>query len=202
MAEQFEATVEVVQLPIYPVVEVVPRDDGRVVEVIVPVNEATMAELQAFVAAAFAAQAANAPPPISRTMLDVAKNASQAIGGAFTRITFDAVKRDPGSAWDAVNNWYTCPVTGVYLITGVLRVADGAAAGSQYTVGVHTAEADGAGWNQWTKVGPAPATRTSHPYSRISYQNAGDRLRMFSFSDTAGGVNIQSAGLQIILLSR
>ena len=53
----------------------------------------------------------------------------------------------------------------------------------------------------WTAVGPAPATRSTFAYSRLSFQNAGDRLRMFAFSDASGGVTILAAGLQIVLVS-
>jgi hypothetical protein len=84
----------------------------------------------------------------------------------------------------------------------MLRVADGTSAGAQFSVGVYTSEADGASWNYWTKVGPTPGTRASFAYSRMSYQSAGDQLRMFSYSDTSGGVTIQNAGLQIILLAQ
>lgn len=54
MAEMFEPVIELAQFPDHPVVEISPRDDGRVVEVIVPVNEAALIELQAYVTGALA----------------------------------------------------------------------------------------------------------------------------------------------------
>lgn len=151
--------------------------------------------------AAAARGAIGATASTASTMLDVAKSSNQAIGGTFTRVEFTTVNRDPGSNWNSGGNWYTCPTSGVYLITGVLRVADNTAPGTQVGLGVYTSETDGAGWFGWGKIGPSPASRQSFTYSRISYQAAGDQLRMFSFSDASGGIIVQSAGMQIILLA-
>jgi|GEM_PF-1070399 len=129
------------------------------------------------------------------TFVDVANGATTTVGSTFTRIALTRINEDGGGNWDAVNSWYTCPRTGVYQITGSLRVDDGIRAGTQYGVAVHTAEQDGP-WFLWHAVG---ALRSTYPYSRLSLQNAGDRLRMFSFADET--VKVVSAGLQICLIS-
>ena len=129
------------------------------------------------------------------TFVDVVLGAALTVGSLYTRIPLTRVNEDDGGNWDAVNAWYTCPRTGVYQITGSLRVDDGIRAGTQYGVAVHTGEQDGP-WFLWHAVG---GLRSTYPYSRLSLQNAGDRLRMFSFADEA--VKVTSAGLQICLVS-
>lgn len=109
-----------------------------------------------------------------------------------------SVNSDPGGNWNATESWYTCPRRGIYQITASLRVKDQSSAGTQYGIGVYTSEADGP-WFLWCGVGPTPATRSTYPYSRLSLQNAGDRLRMFSYSDQ--GVYVSTAGLQICLVA-
>ena len=120
-------------------------------------------------------------------------------GGSFTRVPLNIVNADPGSNWDSTNHWYVCPRAGLYMISGTLRVGPGGDSSSergyQYGVGVYTAEADGS-WFLWHAVGAAPSIRSTYPYTRLSYQNAGDRLRMFCYSDQ--GVVVYRAGMQII----
>lgn len=129
------------------------------------------------------------------TFVDVGNATTMSVGATFTRIALALVNEDSGRNWDTTNSWYTCPRTGVYLITGSLRVDDGTRAGTQYGIAVHTAEQDGP-WFLWHAVG---ALRSTYPYSRLSLQNAGDRLRMFSYSDE--GVKVSTARLQICLIS-
>lgn len=134
-----------------------------------------------------------------RTFVDVAEPAStQVVQGGFPRITMQSVNSDPGGNWNATESWYTCPRRGIYQITASLRVKDQSSAGTQYGIGVYTAEVDGP-WFLWCGVGPTPATRSTYPYSRLSLQSAGDRLRMFSYSDQ--GVYVSAAGLQICLVA-
>ncbi len=134
-----------------------------------------------------------------KTFTDVAlASGSQAISTSFTRIVMNTVNQDTGGNWSSSNNWYTCPRNGIYQITGSIRVTDGTAAGSTYSCGVYTVEQDGP-WHLWTGV--TGAGRNTFAYSRLSFQNAGDQLRMFSYSDASGGVKILSAGLQICLVS-
>ena len=134
-----------------------------------------------------------------RTFVDVSQqSSSQVVQGGFPRITMQTVNSDPGGNWNATECWYTCPRKGIYQISASLRVKDSSTAGTQYGIGVYTAETDGP-WFLWCSVGPTPATRSTYPYSRLSLQNAGDRLRMFSYSDQ--GVYLSSADLQICLVA-
>jgi hypothetical protein len=45
----------------------------------------------------------------------------------------------------------------------------------------------------------APSLHATFAYSRLTFQHAGDTLRMFTFSDQ--GVVVFRAGLQIVLVS-
>ena len=108
------------------------------------------------------------------------------------------MRSDPGGNWSTDNSWYTCPRRGIYLVNATLRLKDGTAAGTQYGVGVYTAEADGP-FFLWHAVGATPSTRSTYPYSRLTLQNAGDRLRVFSYSDQ--GATLDSCGFQVCLVT-
>ena len=133
------------------------------------------------------------------TFVDVStQGGGQSIPSSFTRIQLKRVIADPGGNWSTENSWYTCPRRGIYLVNATLRLNDGTAAGTQYGVGVYTSEADGP-FFLWHSVGPSPSTRSTYPYSRLTLQNAGDRLRVFSYSDQ--GATLNSCGLQVCLVT-
>jgi uncharacterized protein YjdB len=134
-----------------------------------------------------------------RTFASMSVNSgSQRISGAFTRVTLPVVHSDTGGNWDATNNWYVCPRTGIYQIAAAMRVADSTSAGTQYGIGVHTAEEDGP-FFLWNAVGGSPSLRSSISYSRLVALNGGDRVRMISYSDT--NVTLTGAAMQICLVS-
>ena len=96
---------------------------------------------------------------------------------------------------------YVCPRSGIYLITGSIRVSDATAVGSTYSCGVlHPSRPTDPGTCGRRSARHRPS-RATFAYSRLSYQSAGDKLRMFAYSDASGGVTIQAAGLQIALVS-
>lgn len=143
--------------------------------------------------------ASQSPARLDRTFADVMTGpGGQSIPASFTRVQLSRVNSDAGGNWSAADNWYTCPRKGLYLIDATVRVRDGTAAGTQYGVGVYTTEADGP-WFLWHFTGPSPSTRSTYPYSRLALQNAGDRLRLYSYSDQ--GVTLDNCGLQICLIA-
>ena len=132
--------------------------------------------------------------------------ATQAIpSGAFTKITMGAVANDASGRWNTSTSTYTCPVSGVYQITALIRaetssLSGTAAAGVQVSIGVYTSPVDGP-WNQWNVTGNATASnRETFCYVRQSFQNAGDQLLLFSFSDQ--GYTVELAALQVSLLEQ
>lgn len=99
-----------------------------------------------------------------------------------------------GGIWSTVNNTYTVPVSGTYLIKSSIRLVDGSVARNVFQA-VHTVNSDipegiwqtNSG-NRWTML-----------YSRIAYFNRNDVLRLYMYSD--GQVaNISDASLNIVLL--
>ena len=145
--------------------------------------------------------------PNRKTFTDVAMdNGTTAYSSNFTRLPLSIVNQDTGGNWSAANYWYTCPRAGVYQIAASMRVGPSGTtssyASAQFGIGVYTSEADGA-WFLWHFTPPsgASASRVTYPYARLSYQNAGDQLRMFTYSDYSGGVVVYRAGLQICLVS-
>lgn len=122
----------------------------------------------------------------------------QPIGDSFSKISLPSVKDDKGGNWDKTNNWYVCPRSGIYQYAATFRVKDNTPAGSTYGVGVHNNEEDGIHF-LWHAVGASPSTRSTYPYSRINYQNAGDRMRLISFASS--GVSCAVAALQVTLIS-
>lgn len=133
-----------------------------------------------------------------RTFTSVTAGGAQKIGGAFTRIAFQTVSSDIGGNWDAKNNWYVCPRSGIYQMTAAMRVADSTSAGTQYGIGIQTAEED-SWFFLWNAVGSSPSLRSSFSYNRLAALNGGDCLRMISYSDT--GVTLSAAAMQICLVS-
>lgn len=120
---------------------------------------------------------------------------SQVIGAAaFTTLDLSPVVQT-GGRWDAVNKGWVVPVSGRYLCTGSLRVADGSTINSQFGLGVHSATADGNHFLWHTVVD----TRTTYPYARIARFAAGDVVRMFTFADA--GITTLFGGMQVEMLS-
>jgi hypothetical protein len=83
-------------------------------------------------------------------------------------------------------------------VAAAMRVGDNTTAGTQYGIGVHTAEEDGP-FFLWNAVGGSPSTRSSFAYTRLVAMNGGDRLRMITYSDTA--VTVLGGALQVCLIA-
>jgi hypothetical protein len=100
----------------------------------------------------------------------------------------DSILSDSGANWDAAQSHYVVPSTGLYQITGTLRTNDQEVAGKQFGVGVHTSNADGS-WFLWHAVQNTlnQERRTTYPYIRTDIFAAGQRLRMFTYSDQGYG---------------
>lgn len=122
----------------------------------------------------------------------------QVLDNGFHRIAMPNILSDDGQNWDSTNNWYVCPRTGIYQIDANLRLVDRTASGTQYGLGVYTDEADGP-WFLWHFTGTGSAIRSTFAYSRMTVQNAGDRLRLYSYTEPTASAD--SAALQICLIS-
>jgi len=139
------------------------------------------------------------PPATRSTFIDVAMSGDkQTIDSSFQRVVLQNVRSDAGNNWDGTNSWYVCPKTGIYQISASLRIDNFLKSVVQYGLGVYTNEEDGP-WFLWHFSGSGSGVRSTYPYSRMSYQNAGDKLRMFCFTDPS--TPIIAAGLQILLVS-
>lgn len=144
------------------------------------------------------------PANFANTFISVNKTADTSVAGnAFTKVDFVNVISDVGSNFSTANSWYTVPSTGVYCITGSLRVDDTSAASFPKTnlgVGVHSSSADG-GWFLWSAIVDSPPyNRTTIPYSRTDAFTAGDQLRMFCYFDTTGSRGHSGVTMQIYRL--
>ena len=104
--------------------------------------------------------------------------------GSFTLVTMNTIISDAGSNWDAAQNNYVVPSAGLYQITGSLRTEDVQSSGIPFGLGVHPSNSDGT-WFLWHAVQTTinPEHRTTYPYIRTGTFAAGDRLRMFTYSD-------------------
>lgn len=101
---------------------------------------------------------------------------------------------DVSSLWDSANYQYVVPATGTYLILARFRIPDNWG-GFTLGMGVHTSNDDGA-WFQWQ--GKGETSRYTENYQRLDPFNAGERLRLFVYQDTASQMTINGAALQII----
>lgn len=100
----------------------------------------------------------------------------------------NSIATDSGNNWDAAQNHYVVPSTGLYQITATLRTADSEMAGKQFGLGVHTSNSDGS-WFLWHCIQNTINIehRTTYPYIRTDFFATGQRLRMFSYSDQGYG---------------
>lgn len=139
------------------------------------------------------------PPQPKRYFIDVVTSSTpQTIDAVFGTIFHQTIVSDVYGLYDLATGSYTVPVTDIYQITGTLRVNDSIAAYRQFGVGVNVNNSDG-GWFLWHAVQNTTtgANRTTYPYIRVGRFNAGDRLRMFAYSDS-GAMQLASAAMQII----
>lgn len=120
----------------------------------------------------------------------------QTFESGYRRIALQGVQSDAGGNWDSQNNWYVCPRSGIYQITASVRIDNSLSEVTQYSFGIHTRE-EGPGF-LWHFSGTGKAVRSSGSASRLSFQNAGDRLRLVCATDPVAAV--VAAGLQILLV--
>lgn len=132
------------------------------------------------------------PRSFSTTLAQVSKSGSvQSISaGSFQTVVMNTIGSDIGNNWDAGQNHYVVPSSGLYQITATLRTNDGTAAGTQFGLGVHTSNADGS-WFLWHAVQNTlnPDRRTTYPYIRTDFFGTGQRLRLFTYSDQGYAAN-------------
>lgn len=130
------------------------------------------------------------PRSFSNTLTQVSKSGNvQTIQAAsFVTILMNTIGNDPGGNWDAAQSHYIVPSSGLYQITGTLRSDDGETIGKQIAVGVHTSNNDGS-WFLWHSIQNTINSqhRTTYPYIRTDIFAAGQRLRMFTYSDQGYG---------------
>jgi hypothetical protein len=119
----------------------------------------------------------------------------------FATIPFGTVNYDSANGWDAVAYEYVVPEDGVYLLTGLLRVADATPPGTQYGVGAHKSNVDGSHF-MWHAVQDTlnASDRTTYPYARQARFVTGDRVRMFTWHDHTADLTFNAAALQVTRL--
>lgn len=139
----------------------------------------------------------------ARHFLDARRDSgTQTVSNSFTTVTLPTVTTDTGSNF--ASNLYTCPATGLYSIQARVRPADNTAYDHNLGVGVHTSGIDGP-WFAWTALKTSSsANRFTINYVRTGAFNAGDQLRLYTYSTNTGGgavtVNIGDSQLVILYL--
>ena len=140
--------------------------------------------------------------------------------GGFTKIDFHnwgGVVTDPGNNWDAVNDWYSVPVSGIYKITTKLRPDDDRSwgeweqllsyydenYGDTYYAYVPVSFGQGAGlteddasWFMWFQTNDY---RSDSLNIRTSHFNQGDHVFMYCYLDMPGFI-VWNAYMTIELL--
>lgn len=116
---------------------------------------------------------------------------------AFTQVTVTGITHQYGA--QVVGDNLRVVQKGVYLLYANIRLVDGASAGRQCGIGVHTDISDGT-WFYWGIQGTTPASRQTYPYVRVATLNAGDELKLFAFTDTSGGLALNSSMFGAALL--
>lgn len=139
--------------------------------------------------------------PNTSFFISVGGNDSKSFSNSFTTYVHPIVLEGNPAHYNSSTGIVTLPTSGVYLIQGTMRSADGSPANRQWGVGVHTSNSDG-GHFLWHMVQDTAAVqrRTTYPYTRMGRFNAGDQLRMFIYVD-GGAINMRMGQMNIYKLS-
>ena len=126
---------------------------------------------------------------------------SGSFSNSFTTYISPTIDSDVSGSYNSSNGTINLPFDGLYLIQGTLRVIDSSDSGTQFGIGVHTANQDGP-WFLWHAVLDTDNNldRTTYPYSRIARFNANDALRMFVYVQN-GPLNMATANFSVYKLS-
>jgi len=119
--------------------------------------------------------------------------------GAFTKITGFTVDTDLGSNWNAANQWYVVPVSGIYLIRTLFRLTDSVLGNTSYGHGVNTALGDFPGF-LWADSSNSAAARNGSINVRMAHFNAGDTLFVEGYWDSVASVLVSNCGFNISLV--
>lgn len=116
----------------------------------------------------------------------------------WTRLTLAFEDGNSGNFSDA-NDWYTVPSTGLYLVEGRARVADGSTAGVNVGLNVSVADDDNANdvWNSVPTTGAA--RRMVLENVRVARYTAGQQIRLAVYLD-GGTVTMSRRRLSVIRL--
>jgi hypothetical protein len=123
-----------------------------------------------------------------------------ALSAAFTKVNFHSLTSytltDNGGNFSAANDWYVCPVAGVYIVITKIRITDGTAANTSYGQGAGTTTADSPTF-LWQQTNTA--SRNGSQNVLITHFNVGDQVRMFAYANSA--INSSDGSMQIFLLT-
>ena len=99
-----------------------------------------------------------------------------------------------GGSWDSNNYLYTVPSSGLYLCLGMIRLSDSEAERST-ALAIGTVNADGSHVD-WSVMGGTSAGRhrNSRQYTRLARFTAGDKVRMYIYSDGVTFKTISAGG--------
>ena len=129
-------------------------------------------------------------------------------GGAagFQVYVFPTVESDTSNRYDSTNGTVTLTDAGLYLIQGVMRIDDKSPVGTQFGVGVYTAdEANDGPYFLWHAVQDTinDFDRTSFPYTRLARFSANDKLSMRVYVDrnVGSGCKMDYMSMNIVRLS-
>ncbi|WP_157862007.1 hypothetical protein [Methylobacterium sp. Leaf361] len=118
---------------------------------------------------------------------------------AWPRVPMNQKTADAENLFDGPSNWYVVPETGLYLINASFRPPDGSGKQYEFGFGVHTAQGDGPHF-LWTFR--PNASRYTASYARIAKCTAGDKLRMFIYTDyQVWEQTVSTAAMQIGMIS-
>lgn len=126
-----------------------------------------------------------------------ASNATIA-GQAFVTVPLSNVTKNiGGGVWNTANRTYEIPVSGTYVIKSSIRLRDGSVSRNVFqAVGTNNADIPEGLWQT------SSGTRWTMLYTRISYFNKGDLLRLYMYSDNATAAVLSDASLDVVFISQ
>lgn len=139
--------------------------------------------------------------PDTSTFCNVSTATTQTIpSAAWTRVTGMACTEGNAALWDATNQWYTVPSTGLYQLTARVRVADFQTAGINFAWAVDVGDTPSEYRTVWNMIPAGGGNKRVHSVFALTEQlTAGQQWRAAMYFDGASTV-IANRNISIVKL--
>jgi len=130
----------------------------------------------------------------------------QTIATAFSTVLINSAPIDNAAGFNTGTGLYTVPAGegGLYLVTGKIKLVDGAQAGVSWATAVGINSNDTVSASAWTSTVATTAgsgtTRNVQTTTRLMLLAPGDQVRLYAYVDLAAGLGVTGAELALFKL--